>query len=123
MKYLLIALVLFLNSCEKSNSVLNYNDDNCFIKNERTSNYIDKVPLTAAQILRLKPKYLEISTLKDYRSFKKDSIEKVDSAPVSKQITAKRDEIDNTSKIVQAKINKVIRSFYNSIKFQQLLHQ
>ena len=46
---------------------------------------------------------------------KKVSIEKVDSAPVSKQITAKRNEIDNTLKIVQAKINKVIRSFYNSI--------
>lgn len=76
MKYLLIVLVLFLNSCDKYNASLNSNDDNCFSNNERTGNYIDKVPLTATQILLSKPTYLKISTLKDYRSFKKDSIEK-----------------------------------------------
>lgn len=48
-------------------------------------------------------------------STKKDKTEKVNSAPLSKQITAKSDEINSTSKILQAKISKVLRSFYNSI--------
>lgn len=48
-------------------------------------------------------------------TLKKDIIEKVAFVPASKLITAKRDEIDNTLKIVQVKITKAIKSFYNSI--------
>lgn len=45
---------------------------------------------------------------------KKDNGEKVSSAPVSEQITAKRDEIEKTSKVLQAKITKGVQSFYKS---------
>lgn len=39
---------------------------------------------------------------------------KVSSVPVSKQLTAKHDEIEQKSKIVQAKISKAVKTFYNS---------
>ena len=73
MKYIFILFSVFFCSCEKSNSYLNSTHENCFIKNDKENDYIEKVPLTVKQIIALKPEYLEISPLKNYRSFKIDS--------------------------------------------------
>lgn len=76
MKYILILFLFVTFSCEKTKFSQNVNDENCFTKKDDINNYIEKVSLTVKQILYLKPKYLTISALKDFRSFKKDSIEK-----------------------------------------------
>jgi len=70
MKILYFAILAFLLSCSK-----NTIEDNCFIKKEEKLVYVEKVPYTVKEILNEKPDYLQIIDLKNYRSFKKDSIE------------------------------------------------
>ena len=76
MKYLLIIVLAFFSSCGKNSSSLNSNDKNCFLDKNEKNDYVENVPLTVKQIFFIKPDYLKISTLKDYRSFKIDSTER-----------------------------------------------
>lgn len=49
-------------------------EENCFIDKEKESEYVEKVPLTAKEIINDKPAYLEIIDLKEFRKFKEDSL-------------------------------------------------
>ncbi|MDQ0593951.1 hypothetical protein QFZ37_002320 [Chryseobacterium ginsenosidimutans] len=69
MKILYFAFfVLLFSSCSKNI------DENCFIVKEEKSVYIEEKPYTIKEILAEKPNYLEIISLKSFRTFKEDSI-------------------------------------------------
>ena len=71
MKYFsFLIVILFCSSCSKSP------EENCFIEKEEENNYREEKPFTAQQILESKPHYLEVVNLKNYRSFKQDSIDR-----------------------------------------------
>ncbi|WP_027381682.1 hypothetical protein [Chryseobacterium daeguense] len=71
MKILYFILFTLLISCSKNA------DDRCFAgKYEQTfKGYVEKETFTVKQILEYKPDYLEISDLRNYWTFKQDSIE------------------------------------------------
>ncbi len=68
MKYLYFTVFVLFFSCSKSI------EENCFINNEKEPEYVEKVPLTAKEIINDKPTYLEIISLKKFRKFKEDSL-------------------------------------------------
>ncbi|MBW8522465.1 hypothetical protein K0U91_13215 [Chryseobacterium chendengshani] len=71
MKYFMLLLfILFFVSCSKNP------EENCFIEKEDKTIYEEEKPFTAQQILENKPDYLEVVSLKNYRSFRQDSIER-----------------------------------------------
>jgi len=71
MKYFcFLLIILFCFSCSKSL------EEKCFIQKEEENIYTEEKPFTAQQILESKPDYLEVIILKNYRSFKQDSIER-----------------------------------------------
>ncbi|MDF2552397.1 MAG: hypothetical protein K0R77_1672 [Chryseobacterium sp.] len=71
MKYLMFLLfILLFVSCLKTPQ------ENCFIGKEEENIYLEEKPFTAKQILESKPNYLEVISLKDYRTFRQDSIER-----------------------------------------------
>ncbi|MBW7674742.1 hypothetical protein [Chryseobacterium chendengshani] len=71
MKYsMLLLFILFFVSCSKNP------EENCFIEKEDKTIYEEEKPFTAQQILENKPDYLEVVSLKNYRSFRQDSIER-----------------------------------------------
>lgn len=65
--FLSLLLFSFLSSC-------NSKDDNCFTSSNETYHYEEKPAFTVAQIEDDKPDYLQITDLKQFRSFKNDSI-------------------------------------------------
>ncbi|MCA6066560.1 hypothetical protein JI747_005170 [Chryseobacterium sp. RG1] len=65
--FIAFALVV---SCSKNNI-----EEHCFITKEEKPVYVEKKPYTVKEILEKKPEYLQIIDLKEYRSFKKDSLE------------------------------------------------
>ncbi|KFF00847.1 hypothetical protein IX39_09560 [Chryseobacterium formosense] len=68
MKYLFLLFLIF--SCSKTS------EENCFIEKEDKTVYEEEKPFTAQQILENKPDYLEVISLKKFRSFRQDSIER-----------------------------------------------
>lgn len=67
MKYLVFLLFVF--SCSK-----NEEQTNCFNDRSETLNPEEKIPQTVKGILAHKPEYLQIVELKNFRTFKEDSI-------------------------------------------------
>lgn len=67
---MLLLFILFFVSCSKNP------EENCFIEKEDKTIYEEEKPFTAQQILENKPDYLEVISLKNYRSFRQDSIER-----------------------------------------------
>ncbi|MCE3074645.1 hypothetical protein [Chryseobacterium gwangjuense] len=70
MKILYFVVLAVFVSCSK-NTV----EDHCFSAQEKKPVYVEEKPYTVKEILNEKPDYLQIVDLKEYRSFKKDSIE------------------------------------------------
>ncbi|ACU07718.1 hypothetical protein FIC_01270 [Flavobacteriaceae bacterium 3519-10] len=80
--FLLLLLLGFSFSC-------NSKEDNCFTSSRENFIYIGKPEFTADQIRKEKPDYLQIYELKQFRSFKTDSID-VNSYDVRKEDEARR---------------------------------
>ncbi|AQX13374.1 hypothetical protein KRE40_07065 [Elizabethkingia meningoseptica] len=70
MKKIYLFIIPLIISCSKSI------EDRCFMSDKENSfeAYVEEKPYTIQQILNEKPDYLEIENLKNYRSFKTDSI-------------------------------------------------
>lgn len=64
----LLLFILVFASCSKNP------EENCFIEREEENVYVEEKPFTAQQVLENKPNYLEVISLKHYRSFRQDSI-------------------------------------------------
>lgn len=70
MKILYFFVLAWCISCSVNNT-----EGNCFIEKEAKSVYVEQKLYTAKEILNEKPDYLQVVDLKQYRSFKKDSME------------------------------------------------
>lgn len=69
MKKIAFLFVLLLFSCEKSV------EENCFNENDAQNSSTEKKIYTAEEIIRYKPGYLQITHLKNIKTFKKDSLD------------------------------------------------
>lgn len=90
-------------SCEKSL------EDRCFenFTDKIFESYKEQNPLTVQDILKNKPEYLTISTLKNYRSFKEDSIS-----------TLRSDDVDEAEQLKKHQDHKL-----SYAKFDSLFHE
>lgn len=67
--FLFFAVLFFLFSCKDSV------EENCFAAVKDNDNYKEIIPFTIDEIQKYKPDYLNISDLREFRSFKIDSID------------------------------------------------
>lgn len=111
MKYFYFLVFILLFSCAKSR------EDRCFRSDKENifESYTEEKPFTAKQIFENKPDYLQITNLKDFRTFKKDSAENQNSM-VDYDEEKSKIKFDNYKKEFAELDNKFLGQFQFSFK-------